>query len=263
MKWHIVGLMLGGMFGLAAPLNGQDAVKSTDPAVAEIDVLTRQLLKSAELDRERCTAELKLKPDNVDLYSRRGDANFILGDFAAAVVDYDRMAELDPALDESHWRRGIAYFYAGRFPDAAGQFERYHSFDDVDRENGIWRYLSQVKSLGRDKAREGLLKYKKDDREPFPAVYQLFAGQTTPDAILQGIQRAELSAEQRQQRLFYAELYIGLNEAVEDRPESALAHLRIAAANHWAARAGYGPRYMWHVARLHATQLQAASATGK
>src|SRR5204862_70271 len=112
-------------------------------------------------------------------YSLRGDAFFKRGQFAKAAADYNKMVEIDKALDTGHWRRGIAWFYAGDYPKAAGQFEAYHSFDNVDRENGIWRYFSQAKAFGIPKAREGLLKYAKDDREPFPGLYQLFEGKTT------------------------------------------------------------------------------------
>ncbi len=217
------------------------------------------------VDRERWTARLETlsrqidaDPKNLRLHSERGDLHFFLGDFPKAVRDYDRMVEIDAAQDASHWRRGIALFYAGEFEKAAAQFERYHSFDQIDRENGIWRYLSQRKALGLEKAREGLLKYEKDDREPFRDVYRLFAGSIEPAAILERIDRAEIDNDEREKRRFYAELYIGLNEAVEGRDASAERHLARAVANTWGPRAGYGPHYMWQVGRLHLAGLKAA-----
>jgi lipoprotein NlpI len=197
-------------------------------------------------------------PKNVGLYSRRGDIQFFRAEFPKAVADYERMVELDPEQEASHWRRGIAYFYAGRFKEAAHQFEIYHTFDDVDRENGIWRFFSQAKASGIETARKGLLKYKKDDREPFPAVYRLFAGETTPSEILKSIAAAEIDAAEREKRLFYAHLYIGLNAAIADDAEIALPHLRNAVANTWAPKAGFGPNYMWQVGRLHFERLSAA-----
>jgi lipoprotein NlpI len=183
--------------------------------------------------------------------SERGDAFFKLGRFAESVADYDKMLERDPALEKSHWRRGIAFFYAGQYEKAARQFEVYNSYDNVDRENGIWRYFSQLKAFGKEKAREGLLKYAKDDREPFPDVYQLFEGKRSPEQILEKIRTAELSDDDREMRSFYACLYIGLNFAVEGKRDDAVSHLRKAVANGWARKAGYGPDYMWHVGRLH------------
>lgn len=190
-------------------------------------------------------------PESVGAYSRRGDAHFFLGHFDEAVADYNKMVELDADQDASHWRRGIAYFYAKNYDEAAGQFERYHTFDDIDRENGIWRYLSQFMAKGKETAREGLLKYKKDDREPFPSVYRLFAGEIERQAILDSINSAKIDDVEREKRLFYAHLYIGLNAAVEDDNETAIAHLRDAVKNKWAPAAGYGPHYMWQVGRLH------------
>lgn len=214
-------------------------------------------------DREKLEASLRKQIEelsqklsetdaqSVNLFSQRGDAWFFLGEFKKSVADYEKMVELDPRLGNSHWRRGIARFYADKEKDAAQQFEAYHSFDDIDRENGIWRYFSQYKAYGPAKAKKGLLKYRKTDREPFPDVYRLFSDETTPKEILAAIDKAEISRDEREKRLFYAQLYIGLNHAVEGRDAEAIVHLRESTVNRWGPNAGYGPRYMWHVGRVH------------
>lgn len=237
----------GPFLRLAALLIG--GVCAADEPRPNADRIAKELAQ-AERTVVETTEAIVGNPKSENLHSRRADALFFLGRFPEALRDYDRLVELDPAVDASHWRRGICYFYVKDYDRAAKQFERYHSFDNVDRENGIWRYLSQVRAYGRERARQDLLKYEKDDREPFPAVYRLFAGETTPAAILQGIRDAKLSDEAREQRAFYADLYIGLNAAIEDDPAAALTHLRRAVDNRWAPVAGYGPHYMWHVARL-------------
>lgn len=225
-----------------------------DPLTAERRAKLKSSLEEVQADATRV---LNKEADDLNSYSRRGDARFFLGDFAGAVADYDEIVRIDASQADSHWRRGIALFYAGKYADAAAQFERYHSFDQVDRENGIWRYLCQHRSTGKTKAREGLLKYEKDDREPFPAVYKLFAGTVTADEILEGIRTAKVSDTEREKRLFYAHLYIGLNAAVEGDESAAQKHLFEATRNRWAPVAGYGPNYMWHVGRLHEAQLRA------
>jgi lipoprotein NlpI len=199
---------------------------------------------------QQLSTSIQEKP-TVATCSRRGDAYFFLGEFDKALADYETTVELDPGLGASHWRRGIARFYALKYPAAAKQFEEYHSFDNVDRENGIWRYLSQHRAYGIKKAREGLLKYEKTDREPFPAVYQLFAGKITPQQIVKQIADADVDDQERDKREFYSHLYIGLNHAVEGRDKQAIEHLRKSTANNWGPAAGYGPHYMWHVGRLH------------
>jgi len=226
------------------------------PLTAEMrSELTKQLNGTVK----RFTEELNDNPRNINSYSRRGDAFFFLGKFKQAVADYEKMVDLNPKLGTSHWRRGIAYFYAGQYKKAAHQFEIYHTFDDVDRENGIWRFLSQSKAYGTKKAREGLLMYRKDDREPFPAVYKLFAGKTTPEAILKSIGLAKLPDDEREKRLFYAQLYIGLNYYVEQKLDLTRKHLCQAVANKWGQSASGGPNYMWHVGRVHYDLLTSSS----
>jgi lipoprotein NlpI len=210
-----------------------------------------ELTESLEKRVESLTADLEKTPGSVALYSQRGDAFFFLAKFKEAVADYEKMVELDSAQDSSHWRRGIARFYAKEYKKAAHQFEIYHSFDDVDRENGIWRYFSQHKAYGAKKAKQGLLKYKKDDREPFPSVYRLFSGELSPEDVLAGVKDAEISKTERSKREFYAFLYVGLNDALEGRDAAALRSLHSATANTWGPKAGFGPNYMWHVGRLH------------
>ncbi len=221
----------------------------------DIETLTKSQDKRLKQQIEALTTQIKETPDIVGLYSQRGDAYFYAGEFKEAVADYSKMVELNPQSDVSHWRRGIAYFYANQYDMAAGQFDRYHSFDNVDRENGIWRYLSHYKSKGADAARKELLKYDKDDREPFGDVYQLFSGTLTGKQILDKIESAEITENEREKRMFYASLYVGLYDAVEGRSDSARKNLTRAAQNTWAPKAGYGPHYMWQVARLHALGL--------
>jgi lipoprotein NlpI len=218
-----------------------------------------ELTKSFEKNLAKSAARIESSPRSLDGFSQHADAQFFLGRFKEAVADYDRMVELDETQLASHWRRGIALFYAKQYKEAAAQFESYHSFDQVDRENGIWRYLSQHRAYGREKAREGLLRYQKDDREPFPAVYKLFAGEMTPDQILTQIRDADISATEREQRLFYAHLYIGLNYAVEGQTDNARQHLAVATRNTWGPAGGYGPHYMWEVGRLQEKLLREKS----
>jgi lipoprotein NlpI len=245
------------LFGTVFVALSQIGTLHGEPPIAVEKLATMQASWKKTIDAT--TDAIEKSPDDKNLYSRRGDAYFFAGQFAKALDDYSEMVRISPEEDASHWRRGIAYFYAGKYDDAAAQFERYHSFDNVDRENGIWRYLSQVKAVGREKARAGLLKYAKDDREPFPAVYELFAGRITPEAILKGIADAELSDGERENRLFYAHLYIGLNEFIEGREKTAQEHLDNAVRNTWAPTAGYGPHYMWQVARVHEELLRTAA----
>jgi len=186
-------------------------------------------------------------------YSKRGDALFFLGRFPEAVAEYREMVSVDSEIDESHWRLGIALFFADQPKAAVAQFEKYHSFDDVDRENGIWRYLSQYRATDGATAKKELLRYEKDDREPFPAVYQLFDDSLTPKEALAMIPES-LPASEREKRLFYTELYIGMHCVVKKQQAQAAKYLALAVGRKWPGSAGFGPNYMWHVGRV---QLEA------
>ena len=233
-------------------------VKAAEAADTEILAMNKELTAELESQLKALPAIVDTDADPVGKYSRRGDLHMFLGKFAEAEADYKKMSELKPDLDASHWRLGIAMYLAGHPEDAAAQFDKYHSFDNVDRENGIWRYLSHRAAFGKEKARDQLLKYEKDDRPPFREVYQLFEGTMTADQVLQSIS-PDLPESSRQSRLFYAQLYVGLNEAAEDKPDAALKALREAVKNEWPREAGFGPDYMWHVGRLQYLRLKTAA----
>src|SRR6516225_6078743 len=80
---------------------------------------------NARFDEEisQLTAQIEKSQKAVDLHSRRGDAFFFRGKFSEAVADYEKVVELQPDRDTSFWQKGIAYFYAKRYKDAAKQFE--------------------------------------------------------------------------------------------------------------------------------------------
>ena len=233
--------------------------KANDASVAEQDQTIEKI--NVELSAS-LNAELKARlnidlnaADAVNQYSSRGDLLMFLGEFERAESDYVEMLRLKPELDASHWRLGIAMFFAGHPEKAAQQFDKYNSFDNVDRENGIWRYLSHYRAFGREEARRQLLRYEKDDRPPFKEVYQLFDGGLTADAVLRAIPD-DPAATDRDSRLFYSHLYIGMNQVVEGKTEAAQASLRSATLNSWPRKAGFGPAYMWHVGRLQYLELQ-------
>lgn len=218
---------------------------ASHPVPAEERKAIRETYSRAEkLNAERIQAE----PKKVDAYSRRGDARLFLGNFAGAAEDYEKMIQLDPSLDVSHWRLGIAYYYLNRFDKAAHQFEIYHNYDDVDRENGIWRFMSQTRNQNMEAARKNLLKYKKTDRPPYPQLYALYAGEIGPEEVFAKIKAAEFTKAYEIRVRFHADLYVGIHHELNGRNKEALRHLRAAAANEYGRATG---TYMWQVARLH------------
>lgn len=231
--------------------------RSDDSDVQRVEVLNSEL-KESLTKQLRETGSIDAAATNaVDQFSARGDLQMFLGDFEKAESDYLEMLKLKPELDTSHWRLGIAMFFANHPKQAAEQFDKYNSFDNVDRENGIWRYLSHYRAFGKDEAGRQLLRYEKDDRPPFKEVYRLFDGTLTAGEVLKAIP-ADLRDESRESRLFYSHLYIGMNQVVEEQVENAKASLLAATLNTWPRKAGFGPNYMWHIGRLQYVELQKA-----
>lgn len=195
------------------------------------------------------TLALARSPDEVALYSRRGDCHLFLGRFAEAVADFERMIALEPAQDAPHWRLGIAYHFAGQFAKSARQFEKYHAYDSGDRENGIWKFLADLQTSSRPAAQRAMLVYTRFDREPFPSLYEMFAGKKTSADLFADLTARNLADDPKV--MFFANYYAGLHEETLGNREQALALLRRAVANPWGRTAENGPAYMWQAARLH------------
>lgn len=247
-------ILRAGLCFFVCLVSSRGIIQADEP---KADQTTGRLQAKLKETIQQLSEQITQTPGVSSLYSRRGDAHFFKGDFKAAVADYNKMIELNPSISASHWRRGIACYYAKQYTEAAKQFEIYHSFDNVDRENGIWRFFSQYKAKGAAAAQQGLLKYEKDDREPFPDLYRMFQGKTTPETVVKNIETAEIDAQERSKRYFYAYLYIGLNESLHGRQEQARSFLTKSVENDWGPAAGFGPNYMWHTGRL---ELQLLSA---
>ena len=215
----------------------------------------------AELKAALADAEGRVRADANDARALldRGDALFFLGRSGEAVRDYDRMIELDPTIGPTHWQRGLALHFAGRYEEAAKQFERFYERDKSDRENGIWRYYAQVEKDGVEAARKALLPYVEPDREPLPLVYRMCAGDVSGEEVLKSVEAAKVPAEEKAKRQFYADLYVGLDAAiVRDDPEAAKPLLERAVKSSWPRGNGYGPNFMWHIARLSLEQAEKA-----
>ncbi|MES2696327.1 MAG: hypothetical protein V4773_22840 [Verrucomicrobiota bacterium] len=207
----------------------------------------------ATLDRA-----LAQTPDAVALLSQRGDCLLFLARFPAAVADFEKTIALDPTQDAPHWRLGIAYHFIGQFEKSSRQFEKYHAYDARDRENGIWKFLADAKTLGLEPARRAMLPYTRFDREPFPALYDMLAGKKTSDALFADLETRGLANDPKV--MFFAHYYAGLQEETLGRRAPALALLHKAVANAWGRTAEGGPTYMWQVARLHYETMSAQPA---
>ena len=188
------------------------------------------------------------EPSSTEWLTRRGDARLFLGDAKGAVADFEKEIAVDASHDAPHWRLGIAYLFAGDFAKSAKQFEKYHAFDDRDRENGVWHFLGNARVVGIEKARTQMLEYTRFDREPFPAIYEMLAGKKTGAEVLAEMEKKSLG--ENATVMFFAHYYVGLNEDLHGHNAAAREHLAKAVALSLKSGAR-GGGYMGQAARLH------------
>jgi lipoprotein NlpI len=229
------------------------AAFASDPIPAEVRA---KMVEGLENSIKEANALLTNpnSPSELRARSLRGDCYLFLGRAKDAISDFERMIALDPSQDAPHWRLGIAYYFNGDFTKSAKQFEKYHAYDNRDRENGVWKFFAQAKTDGVEKARKEMLEYTKFDREPFPALYEMLAGKKIPADVFAEIEKKNLKNDNLV--MFFAHYYVGWYEQLLGNPASAKEHLGKAVALSFKAAAGGGPEYMGHVARLHYEALK-------
>lgn len=189
---------------------------------------------------------LPLAPSSAaEIHDRRGSAHFLAGEIDASIADFDKAIELDPGRLAGHWKRGISYYYAGRFAEGRRQFEAYQTVDANDVENAVWCYICRAKEESLVAAAKQLLPIQRDRRVPLMEIYRLFAGQGTADDVLAVARAGSPSEQELRERLFFAQLYLGLWHEVRGRSAESLAAMREAATH--ASDSGY----MWDVPRVH------------
>jgi lipoprotein NlpI len=195
-------------------------------------------------------AVLKLNADAAMAYQYRGEERFKLGRFQEAVADFDKYIELVPNNAPNHWQRGIACYYAGQYRAGRRQFELHQLVNPDDVENAVWHYLCMARTDGVEKARAALMKIGEDRRVPMMQIYALFAGKGTAQEVLDAAKTGEPSAVELNQRLFYANLYLGLYYEATDDQKRSREHILKAADEHKVEH------FMGDVARAHAAVLR-------
>jgi len=212
------------------------------------------MLRQEKTRLEELSQAIEQEPGSAHLLIERGQVHMILNDLVAAKRDYEKVIEIDPSREPRLWQLGVAYYLLGQWPESARQFVKYYTIDPRDREDGIWKFLADAKQGGIENARAHMLHYTEFDRQPFPALYAVYAGEMSPDDFL-----AELAArklDQSAQVQFYAHYYLGLYEELLGHREAALDHLGTALTLYPDSTPQGGPAFMWQVARLQFNALR-------
>ena len=191
------------------------------------------------------TRVLELDPKLRQTHNLRGLERFKMGHIEEAIRDFDKAIELHPSLEPYHWQRGIAFYYAGHYQEGRRQFELHRLVNPNDVENAVWHFLCVAKLEGVEAARQVMIPIQIDRRVPMMEIDELFRGEGAVEKVIQATRAGKPPAAELNQRLFYADLYLGLyHEALGNRTK-ALDHIRRAAHDYGAGH------YMAEVARVH------------
>lgn len=182
---------------------------------------------------------------------RRGGERFKLGQIDESLADFNAYIKAVPQAEPAHWRRGISFYYAGKYEEGAKQFFDGQGEYGADVENVFWHFLCNARKHGIEKARKDLLTLKgPDGRVPMMQVNELLRGKTKPEDVIATAEKADLKDRKKTEAMFYAHLYVGLyHEAAGDAAKTR-EHLTAAVEKH---QIGH---YMWDVANVHLARMK-------
>ena len=185
----------------------------------------------------------------------RGRERLRLGEFQKSVADFDRYRILRPAVASRLWERGIACYYAKQFQAGADQFRAYQTYHGNDVENAVWHVVCLAPSIGFEQAQSKMLPIEFDARIPMMDIYRLFRGEGKPEDVMRAARRGNPTPQQLNDRLMYANLYLGLYHESKGELDQSRKYLETAAQKH------RNDNYMWDVARVHAKSRRKSDAS--
>ncbi|BAZ52687.1 hypothetical protein NIES4103_53520 [Nostoc sp. NIES-4103] len=194
---------------------------------------------SLESQLQNWNGIIRNQPKNPNAYIRRGMVNFQMAKIDESIQDFDTAEQLDNRLKPYLWQRGLSYYYAERFAEGAQQFEIDLTVNAQDVEETVWRYLCMARLVGVKEARNSLLTVKNDPRRIMQTVYNLYAGNCTPDDVL------TVGKLEGDRGNFYSHLYLGLYYEAENNLDLAQEYIVKAADNYKI------DDYMWYLAQVH------------
>lgn len=186
--------------------------------------------------------------EDPDFQLKTGDQLLLTGEVEKAIERYDVAVKLRPTLDPYLWQRGIAYYYAGRFEDGVGQFERHRKVNPRDVENAAWHFLCKARATSVAQARRMFIPVQGDARVPMKEVHGMFGGTLGPEAVIAAAKKT--TAAQQRGALCYAHQYVGLYYEVMGRPDAAQKHMTLAAETYTTSS------YMGKVAQVHLRRMK-------
>lgn len=182
---------------------------------------------------------------------RRGGERFKLGMIDESIADFNKFLEAYPKEEPGHWRRGISFYYAGKYAEGAKQFYDGRAVFGADVENAFWHFLCNARKDGIEKARKQLLALDGPDRRiPMMKTYDMLAGKAKPADVIETAEKADLKGDDATEAKFYANLYVALYYEADGQSEKCKEHLAAAVEKY---KIGH---YMWDVANVHLARMK-------
>ena len=177
------------------------------------------------------TKILEAEPEDLGIYVARGEMNYMAGNMAESVADFDNIIELEPTLKPRLWQRGLALYYVERFAEAAEQFESHRTFNAQDVENAVWHFACKARGENLEAAQESLIPIERDPRVPMMEIHKLYSGKMDVADVIKAAQGdGTVGKRNVAQHTFYAHFYCGLYyESIGDH-EKCLEQMELAVA---------------------------------
>jgi lipoprotein NlpI len=196
-------------------------------------------------------AALALDKTYLIAVDHRGAARFCLGMIDESIADFNAYLKAYPRHEPGHWRRGISFYYAGKYAQGAKQFDDGQVEFGADVENVFWHFLCNARKDGIEKARKQLLTLKGDDkRVPFMKINDMLNEKAKPADVIETAEKADLKGDDATEAKFYAHLYVALYFEAEGQSEKCKEHMTAAVEKY---KIGH---YMWDVANVHLARMK-------
>jgi len=122
-----------GCSGPAVGMTSSDKGRNTEESVKRGDDKYDMWLKTLEGEIKRYTEIIRLQPNSLDAYHRRGTIKYIMGDIEGAIKDYDEVVRINPDHPEPYCIRGITKRDKGDLEGAIKDLDECIRLRPIDR----------------------------------------------------------------------------------------------------------------------------------
>ena len=210
-------------------------MQESNPAIATLLRTAKQALADGD-DSKAWDAVVELtqqRPHEFQYQFLKGEIAFCIGQMDESVAAFDEVIRLQPRIEPRLWQRGLALYYADRFEDGVKQFETHQTVNSQDVENAVWHMLCAAKVTSIEEARKNIIPIERDTRIPMAEVHRMFAGRSTPEDVLKTAAAtsafALANSRQHDMQMYYAHLYIGLFEEMNNNSAKSMQSMQSAA----------------------------------